>query len=206
MSHPSLNDIALGGSRKVAAVSAFTALAVCTDYAMFPLANVKLMDSIVFISALTFGVGVGASVAALTWLVYGTVNPLGPDSGPFLLLLIASEMVYVAFGYLARRMLSPGENVPARSLLWGSFGLIGAFLYDMNTILTPNLIIGQSLKVSLAEMLPAIPFMFAHEISDFVFFATVAPLLYIAVRRVALRQNSELALRPSAGALEPEHI
>ena len=84
-----VNGITLGGTRKVAAVSMFTALAIATDYAMLPLANVKLMDSIVFVSALAFGVSVGASVAALTWLVYGTVNPLGPDSGPFLLLLIA---------------------------------------------------------------------------------------------------------------------
>jgi len=201
-----LNGLTLGGTRKVAAVSMFTALAIATDYALLPLANVKLMDSIVFICALTFGVSAGASVAALTWLVYGTVNPLGPDSGPFLLLLIASEMVYVAFGYLARRMLTPDQSVPARSLLWGSFGLIGAFLYDVNTILTPSLIIGQSLQASLVEMLPAAPFMLAHEISDFVFFATVAPVLYASVRKVALRQKSYVALPPSAGALEPEHV
>jgi uncharacterized membrane protein len=201
-----LNGLTLGGTRKVAAVSMFTALAIATDYAMLPLANVKLMDSIVFICALTFGVGAGASVAALTWLVYGTVNPLGPDSGPFLLLLIASEMVYVAFGYLARRMLSPDQTIPVRSLLWGSFGLIGAFLYDVNTILTPYLIIGQSLQASLVEMLPATPFMLAHEISDFVFFATVAPVLYAAVRKVALHQKSYVTLPSSAGALEPEHV
>ena len=206
MSQPTLDGISLGRTQKLAAVSMFTALAVATDYAMLPLANVKLMDSIVFISAITFGVGAGASVAALTWLVYGTVNPLGADSGPFLLLLIGSEMVYVAFGYLARRMLSPDQPVPVRSLLWGCFGLIGAFLYDVNTILTPYLIIGQSLRVSLVEMLPAIPFMLAHEVSDFVFFATVAPLLYVAVRKVALRQRSEVALHASAGALEPDHV
>jgi hypothetical protein len=206
MSHPTLNGISLGGTRKVAAVSMFTALAVATDYAMFPLANVKLMDSIVFVSTLTFGVGVGASVAALTWLVYGTVNPLGPDSSAFLLLLIASEMVYVAFGYLAGRMLNPARGVPERSLLWGSFGLIGAFLYDLNTIVTPSLIIGQSLQVSLVEALPATPFMLAHEISDFVFFATVAPLLYVAVRKVAVRQRPYTVLPSSADALEPKHV
>jgi hypothetical protein len=196
----------IGRSRKIAAVSMFTALAVATDYAMFSFANVKLMDSIVFIAALAFGVSAGASVAALTWLVYGTVNPLGPDSAAFLLLLIASEMVYVAFGYLARRMLKPGEPLPIRSLLWGSFGLIGAFLYDLNTIITPNLLIGQSLRVSLLEAIPAAPFMLAHEISDFVFFATVAPLLYAAVRKVAIREPSRIASSPSVGALEAEHV
>jgi hypothetical protein len=206
MSHPALDGITLGGSRKVAAVSMFTALALATDYAMLPLANVKLMDCIVFICALTFGVSAGASVATLTWLVYGTVNPLGADSGPFLLLLIGSEMIYVVFGYLARRLLSSDQSVPARSLLWGSFGLIGAFLYDVNTILTPYLILGQSLKVSLSEMLFAVPFMLAHEVSDFVFFATVAPVLYLAARKVALRQKSALVPSPSASPLETPQV
>lgn len=200
-----MSGIKLNGSRKVAVVSMFTALALVTDYAMFPLANVKLMDSIVFISALAFGVSVGASVAALTWLVYGTVNPLGPDSGAFLVLLILSEMIYVVFGYAARRMMSPGDSVPVRSLLWGSFGLIGALLYDLNTIITPSLIIGQSLKVSVAELLPAVPFMLAHEISDFVFFATFAPLVYAAVRKVAVR-NLQSATIVSGNPLKAEHV
>src|SRR5271169_166083 len=91
------------GSRKVAAISMFTALAVVTDYAMLPLANVKLMDSIVFVAALTFGLEVGVSVGALSWLVYGEVNPLGPDGGLLLLILIGSETIYAGFGYLVRR-------------------------------------------------------------------------------------------------------
>ncbi|MDG6925260.1 MAG: hypothetical protein JRN09_01775 [Nitrososphaerota archaeon] len=201
-----MDGINLTGTRRVAAVSMFTALAVATDYAMFPLADVKLMDCIVFVAALTFGVGVGASVGALTWLIYGTVNPLGADTGPLLLLLILSEMVYVAFGYVARRLLSAGESIPARSLLWGSFGLVGAFAYDFNTIFTPYLLTGQSVSVSLAEMLPAAPFMLAHEVSDFVFFATVAPLLYVAVRKAASGRALRVEGAPSTGTLEAENV
>ena len=189
MSHPPLDAINLVGSRRVAAVSMFTALAVATDYAMLPLANVKLMDSIVFVCALTFGAEAGASVAGLTWLVYGTVNPLGADSASFLILLILSEMVYVLFGCLARRMLNPHQRVPTRSLLWGSFGLIATFLYDVNTIVTPYLVIGQSAPVILLEMPFAAPFMLTHELSNFLFFSTLAPVLYLASRRVALRAS-----------------
>src|SRR5712691_7455618 len=69
----------------------FTALAIATDYAMLPLANIKLMDSIVFVSALAFGLGVGVSVGTLTWLVYGSVNPLGSSGGLLLVILIVSE-------------------------------------------------------------------------------------------------------------------
>jgi len=166
-------------------ISLFTALAICTDYAMFPLSNVKLMDSIVFVSALAFGLPVGVAVGAFTWLVYGSINPLGSAGGPLLLLLMGSEAIYALLGCGARRMLGFDESsIPARSVLWGSFGLIGAFLYDLNTIITPALMIGEPMKVSLASLLPAAPFMVAHEVSDFVFFAVAAPALYAAIRRV----------------------
>lgn len=56
----------MSGARRVAVVSVFTALALTTDYAMLPLPNVKLMDTIVFVSGMVFGLPVGISVGALT--------------------------------------------------------------------------------------------------------------------------------------------
>ncbi|MDA4114369.1 MAG: hypothetical protein OK474_10010 [Thaumarchaeota archaeon] len=188
-----MKTVRLGASRKVAAISMFTALAVATDYAMFPLANIKLMDSIVFVSALTFGLEIGVSVGALTWLVYGEVNPLGPDGGLLLLILIGSETVYAIFGYVVRRAFDYDKiDIPTRSLLWGSLGLIGAFIYDVTTIITPSLISGSSLSVAIFSLGPASPFMVAHEVSDFVFFAIAAPVLYAAIRRVVRRQIGEV--------------
>ena len=55
-------------------------------------------------------------------------------------------------------------------------------------------------------MLPASPFMLAHEISDFVFFATVAPVLYAACAKWRSVKGPRIALRPSTGALEPDDI
>ncbi len=180
----------LAGSRKVAIVSMFTALAVATDYAMLPLANVKLMDSVVFVSSLAFGLEVGVSVGALTWLVYGEVNPLGPDGGVLLLVLIASETVYALLGYGVRRFFNPeASSIPSRSLLWGSLGLIGAFVYDLVTNVVPPLLSGTSLGHAVLFLVPGAPFMLAHEISDFVFFSTVAPVLYVAIRKVARRRG-----------------
>ncbi len=176
----------LVATQRIAVISVFTALAITTDYAMLPLANIKLMDSIVFVSALAFGLGVGISVGALTWLVYGSVNPLGSAGGPLLVILIVSETIYAFLGYLAQRMFNFDEtNVPARSLFWGSLGLMGAFVYDLNTIITPTLIAGVPFAVALASLVPAVPFMLAHEISDFAFFATAAPALFFAIRKVA---------------------
>lgn len=176
-------------------ISLFSALAIATDYAMLPLVNVKLMDSIVFVSSLAFGLGVGVSVGALTWLVYGSVNPLGSAGGLLLVILILSETIYAFFGYMAQKWFSSGEiGIQSKSLLWGSLGLMGALIYDLNTIITPALIAGVPFAVALASLIPAIPFMLAHEISDFAFFATVAPALYSAVFKV---------IRPRTGHVQP---
>jgi hypothetical protein len=185
MSHPGLKALSLSRTRKIAVISLFTALAITTDYAMLPLSNVKLMDSIVFVSALAFGLPVGVAVGGLTWVVYGSINPLGSDGGLLLVVLVASESIYALLGCAARRLLGFDESrIPVRSMLWGSLGLIGAFLYDVSTIVSPSLLIGEPVKVAIASLLPAAPFMVAHELSDFVFFAVAAPAMYAAIRRV----------------------
>ncbi len=184
----------VAGSRKVAAISMFTALAVATDYAMLPLANIKLMDSIVFVSALAFGLEVGVSVGALTWLVYGEINPLGPDGGLLLLVLVGSETIYAFLGFLVRRTIDQDKaGLPTRSLLWGSLGLIGAFVYDLITNVAPGLLAGMSPSQAVFLLVPGAPFMVAHEVSDFLFFAIVAPLLYGAIRAVLRRQMGVVA-------------
>ncbi len=189
MNHPSLERFPLVGAKRVAIVSVFTALAIATDYAMLPLPNVKLMDTIVFVSAMVFGLPVGISVGCLTWLVYGSINPLGSAGGPLLVILIMSETIYAFLGYAARRVFSPEENgIPAKSLVWGSLGLIGAFVYDLSTIIPPAMIAGTSFGVALASLLPAVPFMIAHEVSDFVFFAIAAPALVGTISRVSKRK------------------
>lgn len=180
-----MRALQLSRTRRIAVISLFTALAIVTDYAMLPLSNIKLMDSIVFVSSLAFGLEVGVSVGALTWLVYGSVNPLGAAPAFLLVLLIISETVYAFLGSAARRLLgSEEDSIPVRSLLWGALGMIGAFLYDINTIVTPALIAGEPTSAAFASLLPAAPFMVAHEASDAIFFATVAPVLYLAIRRV----------------------
>jgi hypothetical protein len=187
----------------VAVISLFAALAITTDYAMLPLANVKLMDTIVFASGLVFGLYVGVSVGALTWLVYGSVNPLGSAGGPLLLILVVSETVYAVLGSLARRFFSFSDaGQPTRSLLWGCLGLIGAFVYDLATIITPMMLTGVSFVVAVASLAPAVPFMLAHEISDFVFFAVVGPILVSAMLKViksSVIQSSTAQLGVPAG-------
>ena len=65
---------------------------------MLPPSNVKLMDTIVFVSALVFGLGESVSVGALTWLVYVSVNPLGAAGWSLLIIFMVSETVYAFLG------------------------------------------------------------------------------------------------------------
>lgn len=76
--------------------------------------------------------------------------------------------------------------------------MVGAFVYDLSTIITPALIAGISFGVAFASLVPAIPFMLAHEISDFAFFATVAPLLVVSIGRIAKRNFGISVLTPAA--------
>ena len=171
-------------TRRISVIALLTALNLSTDYAMFPLFNVKLMDSIVFFAGLMFGLEVGLSVGALTWLVYGTINPLGSAPGGLLIFLMLSEMIYAVFGWLTARWLDfSGYRIPERCLLFGFLGFIGAFLYDLNTIVTYAVFLGTSLPAALLLLFPAVPFMIAHEASDFAFFATVVPALYRVISK-----------------------
>jgi hypothetical protein len=195
MSQPALEPLRLRRTQKVAIISIFTALAISTDYAMLPLSNIKLMDTIVFVSGLVFGLGVGVSIGTLTWLVYGSVNPLGSAGGSLLVILIVSETIYAFLGCLARKVSGFDEGgMPTRSLLWGSLGLVGAFIYDLNTIITPAILAGVPFKVALVSLLPAIPFMLAHELSDFVFFATAGPVLVSSILKVAKTKSGPVNL------------
>ncbi len=153
---------------------------------MFPLFNVKLMDSIVFFAGLVFGLEIGISVAGLTWLVYGTINPLGSAPAGLLAFLMLSEMIYAVFGWFTARWLDfSGYRIPEKCLLFGFLGFIGAFLYDLNTIVTYTVFVGASLPAAFLLLFPAVPFMIAHEASDFAFFATVVPALYRVISKSA---------------------
>jgi hypothetical protein len=157
---------------------------------MLPLTNIKLMDTIVFVSSLVFGLSIGVSTGALIWLVYGSVNPYGSAFGLLLVVLILSETVYAFLGSLARRTFNPQKtDLASRSLYWGSLGLIGAFVYDLNTIITPAVIAGIPFEVAIVSLLPTIPFMLAHEISDFAFFAIAGPILVKAIFKVIKPRN-----------------
>ena len=154
-----MDVLRVAGTRKVAAISMFTALAVATDYAMLPLANIKLMDSIVFVSALAFGLEVGVSVGALDLARLRGDQP--PGSGRRSCCCSSSsgsETIYAFLGFLVRRTIDQDQaGLPTRSLLWGSLGLIGAFVYDLITNVAPGLLAGMSPGQAVFLLVPGAP-------------------------------------------------
>ena len=90
-------------TRALTLIAIFTSLILASDYALSPVFNVKLLDTLVFVAAYTFGFRIGASVAILSEFIWGTVNPNG-FGGLIIPFLILGELIYVIAGYLASKM------------------------------------------------------------------------------------------------------
>ncbi len=183
--------------RYIAVVSVFSALAVASNYAMFPLLQVKLMDSLVFIAAYLFGFRVGASVASITWLVYGSLNPLGAAGFPLLLILMVGEIVYAASGSLLGRVwhrstsFGGGRRYLNRSLILGITGLFSAFTYDIWTNAVDGALIYRSMQGVLIRIATGAYFALVHEVADFLFFALAVPVLIVSISRVGSLKTRE---------------
>jgi len=147
---------------------------------MIPLSNVKLMDSIVFATGVVFGYVPGTLVAVLSWLIYGTLNPLG-FSAPVLATVVLSEMVYSCGGHLMGKTSygrRAGSSVDMnRSLVFGSAGLLCTLIYDLATNAVSGLLAYNSIWVGWATMNFPFPLGIIHESSNFLFFASVIPIL-----------------------------
>jgi hypothetical protein len=174
------NDKRIRTVRQTALIACLAALCIGTNYTMLPLSNVKLMDAIVFTTGLLFGIVPGSAVAAIAWLVYGTLNPLG-FALPILLTVIPSEMTYAAAGHLLRRTATgnPKSNAIGleRSIAFGAVGLFSTLGYDLITNAVSGLLTYNSVWLGLLTMNVPLPLGIIHEASNFVFFATVTPVL-----------------------------
>ncbi len=167
-------------TKLIALIVSLSALCVGTNYAMIPLSNVKLMDSIVFTTSVVFGYVPGTLVAVLSWLIYGTLNPLG-FSAPVLTTVVLSETVYSCGGHLMGKTSygrRAGSNVSMnRSLVFGSVGLFCTLIYDLVTNAVSGLLAYNSVWVGWATMNFPFPLGIIHESSNFLFFASAIPIL-----------------------------
>lgn len=176
------------------AMAGYVAAILLSNYALHNFLNVKLFDMLVFLAGFTLGFRRGAMVGAAAWAVYGTFNPFGPSGAPLLAVEIASESGYALAGALARRLLKPGEVrlLPSRaSLLFAAAAVLSTVAYDVATNVYTGLVwaglagsteYARWVWVSLSNP-GALYFMAAHVSSNLVFFAALAPVAVVAVRR-----------------------
>lgn len=171
-------------SMKMLAASAlFTALAVSTNYLLFPVWNVKLMDVIVFISAFTLGFRFGVVVAVFSWLIYGVFNPLG-FSYAILGSVACGEVFYAAAGrFCAKRgILHP--------LKLGLIGLLATLSYDLLTNAVSGILFTNTLwpgvLVGILTMNFPVPLGLLHQASNLVLFSLLPPKLVPTVSNLIL--------------------
>lgn len=174
----------------ISTIAIFSALAVSSNYAMLAFFQIKLMDSIVFICAYLFGFYAGAGVAAITWIVYGSINPLGAAGFPLLIILIVGEMIFAVSGSLLSKVWKRTSNFGKeaffnKSVILGFTGLFSALFYDLWTNAIDGLIIYNSLEGIILRIITGAYFALVHEISDFIFFAFVVPILIVSISRIS---------------------
>ena len=174
-------------TRDIALVAAFSALAVASDFALSDIPNVKLVDPIVFSVAFVFGLEMGVYVGVISEVVWGVLSPYG-FGGYIIPFLVAGEVLYAIAGWASSKVWREKRPLlSARNLYLGAVLALCAFLWDLETnagsalvAFWPSLTVQ---KLATTEVL-GIPFMMAHEVSDLVTGAVLAPLIiFYASRR-----------------------
>lgn len=172
---------------EIAVVAVFSSLIVGSDFALAPFYNVKLLDTLVFVTGFVFGFRLGAAVAVLSETSWSFVSPNG-IAGAITPFLVAGELLFAAAGWWASKVWGDWSKLSARdSVFIGALMLICAFFWDLETNAAtaliaywPNLTLS---NLALTEGF-GIPFALAHEASDFVLGTLVAPLTIFTIPRI----------------------
>jgi hypothetical protein len=152
----------------IAAITILVALAIATNYAMLPLYNIKLMDIIVFIGGFVFGPFAGASVGIFSWIVYGTLNPMGFSLNIWLATMFSEAIFGIAGGLVGRNSFGIREKLPQLCLSFAAVGALLTLAYDTVTNVVWGYTVGPN--VISAVIIGFVPFGLIHVISNFLFF------------------------------------
>lgn len=194
-------------STKSALIAVFVGLSLGTNYTLSGIPNVKFMDTFDFLATYLFGLSIGLPVMILTRTIYALVNPWGSASSWLIGLLVLGDSFYAWAGLLARRTRLVERNGKSveRSISLGLVGLFSSLAFDLITNIGSGLFIvtGPSLQVYLGRaviwgvitMNFPLPLGILHEVTDFLFFATLAPAAISLVRRTAILSDSTLSPR-----------
>jgi hypothetical protein len=200
----------LNPTRKIAIVALFTSLSIVTDYALVAIPNVKLVFTLTFASAYSFGFKVGATVAVLTELIWGLVTPYGTYL-PIIPFLVGANVIYAIAGWGASKIW--GHNIRPVSqlnIVFGSILAICAFIWDTITNFGTAIIIVWP-HVTLSPLLYyegfGIPFMVFHELGDFVLGSALAPIVIVYFLKIfGMQEKAQASKRKILVDREKEGI
>ncbi len=174
----------------MAVVAIFTALVVGSDLALSgpEFSNVKLLDTLVFVSAYVFGFRVGAAVGVLSETIWSFASPIGMAGiiAPF---LVGGELLFALAGWAAARTWGPRPQVASMHAVFiGALLALCAFAWDLETNAAtafiqywPTLGLPQLLGTMFNPL--TLLFALAHEGSDFAFGSLVAPSFILLIPR-----------------------
>jgi hypothetical protein len=146
------------------------------------------MDVIVFLAGYLAGVYGGVVVAALSWLIYGVLNPLG-FSIFMLLAVIPAQTVYGLAGVLLSKTGVRGTFAHV-AIRFGLAGLLSTLVYDVATNMVYGIVFTNTLwpgmLVGLLTMNFPLPLGIMHEVSNLLLFAFLAPKVIPMIRRATV--------------------
>ncbi len=156
-------------ARKVALITILVALSIATNYALIGVANVTIMDLIVFVSGFFFGPILGAIVGMFSWMIYGAINPYGFVPQIYVATILAEAIYGLLGGLLGRKLLTSqinGQNLKL-SLFFGIVGFTSTLIYDLATTVVYALTIETPI---IPTIVFGVPFTLLHELSNTAFF------------------------------------
>jgi hypothetical protein len=168
-------------SRKASLIAVTVAACLGSNYALIGVANLKIMDLLVFVSGFIFGPLIGASVGFLVWAVYGVLNPYGFVPQIWIATMLLESIYGVAGGALGKSLstILPG-NRAGLGVLFGAIGFLLTLIYDLIT----NIAFALTFNVPIIMALIAgIPFAIIHEASNAALFGICSIPLIIVLER-----------------------
>lgn len=172
----------------MAIVAAFSALIVGSNFALASLVDVKLLDSVVFLTAFVFGFKTGAAVAVVSETAWSFVSPWGM-AGVMTPFLVGGELLFAVAGWGAARLW--GRVIPLGSpypIFIGATMAVCAFVWDLETNAATALVAywprltAQNLLLTEAY---GTPFFITHFASDLLLGAIFVPLAASLILRNA---------------------
>jgi len=167
-------------TREISVIAALVSTCLASNYALIWLPNVKVMDLIVFVSGLHFGVYIGGIVGILVWAIYGSINPYGFVLPIWLGCMVAESLFGIVGGLVGAYFPASSPSRRRLSLEMAVIGVLLTFVYDLATNLLSAVTIRwfeTSFETILIVIISGIPFAAVHEVSNgILFFLGVGPI------------------------------